>query len=155
MWLKKHIVLILFLLFTQYYVSGQSFERADTINAELLSSFTAESNIPGIAVAVYIKGNLIWSWEYGFSNLEYHVPVSDFSKFRMASISKLFTGTAILKLPTAGRLHLDDRILIYLDSLPSAWNDITIRPIAQHTSGISHYTDEQNALDVQSLLILP
>ena len=147
--MKNLILIVLFSIIGQNISLGQSFETANLKNDELLSSFVEASNIPGLAVAIYHGDNLIWNMEYGFSNLEYNAPVTDSSKFRIASVSKLFTGTAILKLNNSDKLHLDDKVSVYLDSIPPSWQNITIRQIAQHTSGIGHYIDEKDALDVQ------
>jgi len=147
--MKKITWVILFQLVSLNLILGQSFEKANLKNDELLSHLVSAGNISGLAVAVYHKDKLIWSKEYGVSNFEYNVPVSDSSKFRIASISKLFTGTVLLKLHNSGKLNLDDKISTHLDSLPLAWEYITIRQIAQHTSGIGHYIDMEDALDVR------
>ena len=60
--------------------------------------------------------------------------------FQMGSITKSFMATLILKLQTAGYLSLDDRLELYLPEY-SAWKDVTIRQLLNHTSGIYNYTD--------------
>jgi len=127
----------------------QSFKLSNAANDKLLNALIHQSNIPGLAVAAYYKSKLIWSNEYGMSNLECGIPVNKESKFRVASISKLFTATAIYKLHKEGSLNLDDLISKYMDSIPLTWSKITIKQIAQHTSGIRHYRGIEDALDTR------
>ena len=146
-------VFICTLLFAIYLLNSnslfsQSFNKINKANNKLVSTWVKESNIPGLSIAIIYKNKLIWSNEYGLSNLEYKTPTSAESKFRIASVSKLFTGTAILNLHKKKKLNLDDSISKYLDSIPLSWKNITIRQIAQYTSGIGHYIDVADALDV-------
>ncbi len=131
-----------------YFSFGQSFDEALLACDQLLERLVDESKIPGLSVAVAYKNEVIWSKNYGMANLEYEAPVTDATKFRIASVSKLFTGTAIYQLHKAGQLSMDEPISQYLDSLPDSWQAITIRQIAHHISGIGHYQDVPDALDV-------
>lgn len=127
---------------------AQNFESANVATDRIISKLVDESNIPGLSIAISHENNIIWSKSYGYSNLEYNIPTSEKSKFRIASVSKLFTGTAIFKLHKKGLINLQDPISKHLDSIPNSWKSITIEQIAQHTSGIGHYIDVNDALDV-------
>ncbi|MFN0177080.1 MAG: serine hydrolase domain-containing protein [Saprospiraceae bacterium] len=145
--IAKLSCMVVFLLYHDH-AKSQSFEAAIAANDRLISSFVENCKVPGLSMAVIHKGKLVWHKEYGLSHIELGRPVTDSSKFRIASVSKLFTGTAILMLHKSGKLHLDDPVSKYLDFLPLHYEHITIRQIAQHTSGIGHYLDEKDALDL-------
>ena len=65
------------------------------------------------------------------------------TKFRIASISKLFTEVAILKLVENSKLSLDDKIIKYIPDYPRG-NEITIEYLLSHRSGIPHLNNFSN-----------
>ena len=94
---------------------------------------------PGLAVGIVHKGVLIWAKGFGYANLESKTPATPDTLYRVASISKTFTGTAILQLCDAGKLRLDDPITMYLPWFELQYPDappITIRHALTHTSGL-------------------
>jgi len=97
--------------------------------------------IPGLAITVIQDGQPLLIKGYGRANLELSVPVTSDTVFQIASLTKLFTATAIMILVDDGVLSLKDKILKHLPNFPSAWEDITIRHALSHMSGIKSYTD--------------
>ena len=101
----------------------------------------AQRDEPGLAIGIVYDQNLIWTKGYGFANRESRVPVTASTLFRIGSVSKLFTATAILQLRDAGKLQLDDPVSRHLSwfQVKSAAPDapaITIRHLLTHTSGL-------------------
>ncbi len=82
----------------------------------------------------------ILSKGYGSANLEWDIPNSPTTKFRLGSITKQFTAAAILLLEEQGKLTLDDAIKVHLSDAPPAWDDVTIFHLLTHTSGIPSFT---------------
>lgn len=78
---------------------------------------------------------------YGFANREWNIPNGPDTKFRLGSVTKQFTATAILQLVEAGKLKLDDPISKYYTASPAAWSKVTIHHLLTHTSGIPSYTE--------------
>lgn len=78
---------------------------------------------------------------YGFANLEWDVPNTPSTKFRLGSVTKQFTAACILLLEERGKLSVDDLVKKYISDAPAAWDKITIRNLLTHTSGIPNYTD--------------
>jgi CubicO group peptidase (beta-lactamase class C family) len=70
------------------------------------SSFMATNSVPGISVAV-VRTELVWSQSFGMADLENFVPATSLTLFRLRSISKPITATAILQLSERGKLDLD------------------------------------------------
>jgi CubicO group peptidase (beta-lactamase class C family) len=77
---------------------------------------------------------------YGSANLEWNVPNTPTTKFRLGSITKQFTAASILLLEERGKLKLEDPIKMYLPDAPPAWDRITIFNLLTHTSGIPNFT---------------
>jgi CubicO group peptidase (beta-lactamase class C family) len=90
---------------------------------------------------------------FGLANREWDIKNTPDTKFRIGSITKQFTATAILQLVEAGKLSIDDPVSKYYAESPTAWNAITIRQLLTHTSGIPsftgipHFFEEQARLD--------
>ncbi|WP_088011809.1 serine hydrolase domain-containing protein [Gottfriedia acidiceleris] len=98
-------------------------------------------NIVGCQAAAVLKDKLIWSDAYGFRNLETRDLVTENTMFRIASISKLFTATAIMQLVEKKLIELDNDISHYLGfkvrnpKFPNIY--ITLRQILTHTSSLN------------------
>jgi D-alanyl-D-alanine carboxypeptidase len=85
-------------------------------------------------------GKIVLEKGYGFANLEWDVPNTPDTKFRLGSITKQFTATAILQLIEADKLHLEDPACNFIPECPESWKPVTIHHLLNHTSGIPSYT---------------
>ena len=92
------------------------------------------------SVLVARDGKPLLSKGYGFANLEWQVPNSPDSKFRLGSITKQFTATCILLLEERGKLNIQDPVKKYMPDAPAAWDKVTIYHLLTHTSGIPSFT---------------
>ncbi|MXO59369.1 serine hydrolase [Altererythrobacter salegens] len=99
------------------------------------------NHIPGIAVAVVQDGK-VEEYVSGTADLEWNAPVTRDTRFQLASVTKLFTGVLVMRLVEAGKLDLDSPISRYLPAAPAAWQPITVRMLANHTSGIPEAPEE-------------
>jgi CubicO group peptidase (beta-lactamase class C family) len=91
---------------------------------------------PGAAVSVVKDGEIVYAQGYGMANLEYDIPITPATIFHIASVSKQFTAFAILLLERDGKLQLDDDIRTYIPEVPDFGKTITLRHLANHTSGL-------------------
>ncbi|HEY4955860.1 MAG TPA: serine hydrolase domain-containing protein, partial [Gemmatimonadaceae bacterium] len=96
---------------------------------------------PGASLLVVRDGKPIIRRSYGLANLETGTAATPETNYRLASLTKQFTATAILLLVQDGKLTLDDRIRKWLPSLPSAFDSVTITHLLTHTSGSVAYED--------------
>jgi len=94
------------------------------------------------SVLVAKDGNILLAKGYGLANAEHEIPNTPETKFRLGSITKQFTATAILILQDQGKLKVTDLIGKYLSDAPKAWEKVTIHHLLTHTSGIPSYTDD-------------
>jgi len=93
------------------------------------------------AVLLARDGQPIESRGYGMANIELSVPNSPETVFRLGSVTKQFTGMAIVMLQERGKLSVNDPICKYLSDCPQAWQPITIKNLLTHTAGIPNYTE--------------
>lgn len=91
---------------------------------------------PGAAVVVMKDGKIAHSKGYGYSNLEYDVPITPDTVFHVASVSKQFTAMAVAILAKEGRISLDDEVKKYIPEMPEFGHPITIRHLLHHVSGL-------------------
>jgi CubicO group peptidase (beta-lactamase class C family) len=115
----------------------KSFPAVDSIYRKA----AIDNHFPGLAFGIVIDGKLVYTGNYGYTNIEKKIPVSSSSLFRIASMSKSFTAMAILKLRDEGKLNLDDPAYRYIPELknfkyPTADAPvITIRHLLTHGAG--------------------
>ena len=106
-----------------------------------IESTSEQRGQPGISIGVVFDQALNWSKGYGYADLATRVPASEATLYRIASISKLFTSTAILQLRDQGRLSLDDPVEKHLPWFvirPSKNGPgvVRVRHLLTHTAGL-------------------
>ena len=106
--------------------------------------------IPGLQLAIVKNGKIIKTANYGLANVQDSIPVSNRTVFTINSITKAFTGVAIMQLAEAGKLKLSSPVSSFLTGLPESWKAVTIQQLLSHTSGIPDIVDEE-----ESVLISP
>ena len=97
--------------------------------------------LPGMSIGIVHDQALVWSRGFGWADLERREPATADTLYRIGSITKLFTATALLILRDAGKLRLDDPLTAHLPwlQMKAAVADagtITIRHLLTHTSGL-------------------
>ncbi|HKV89055.1 MAG TPA: serine hydrolase domain-containing protein [Candidatus Dormibacteraeota bacterium] len=106
------------------------------------ASFVKENRLPGAAVGVVHGDHLIWFAGVGFADVATRRVPDASTLYRIASITKTFTGTAIMQLRDEGRLNLDDAAVKHLPELREARSPfgeiehLTIRRMLSHESGL-------------------
>ena len=106
---------------------------------QVVQSYVASKQFMG-TVLIARDGEVLLSKGYGSANLEWDVPNSPNTKFRLGSLTKQFTAACILLLEERGKLKIDDPIKKYMPDAPAAWDKITFYHLLTHTSGIPSFT---------------
>ncbi len=106
---------------------------------QVIQSYVSNKQFMGSAL-VARDGTIVLSKGYGFANLEWEVPNSPTTKFRLGSITKQFTAACILMLEERGKLKIDDPVKKYMPDAPAAWDKVTLFNLLTHTSGIPSFT---------------
>lgn len=101
----------------------------------------AYHGVPGVAIAVVHGSEIVWSAGYGSSDLATGAPVTPQTRFRLGSVSKLFTATAVMILRDEGKLRLEDPVDKHLPwfAVKNPFADrpaITVEQLLTHTSGL-------------------
>lgn len=96
---------------------------------------------PGASVLVLHDGEIVFRRSYGLADLESGLPSTPSTHYRLASVSKQFTAAAVMTLADRGKLSYDDPVRKVLPSLPAWADQVTVRHLLTHTSGIVDYED--------------
>ena len=126
--------LILLLTLTAFTGDNRTVSSKD-IDSLILREMKA-LHIPGIAVAVIQHGKVLHLGTYGTANIEWERPVTKSTAFQIASVTKLFTSTLVMKYIQDGKIALEDPITKYFPDAPMNWGDIKIKHLLSHQSGI-------------------
>ena len=94
---------------------------------------------PGASITVMLDGRVIWSEGFGLADVEQQVAATPRTVFRIGSVSKPLTATALGFLVQQGKVDLDAEIQRYVPSFPRKRYPITVRQVAGHLAGIRHY----------------
>jgi N-acyl-D-amino-acid deacylase len=124
-------------------VTGEHDRRLESFD-NLMTKFVEAHRLPGAALAVTRHGKLVYARGFGFADEEKKEAVHPAALFRIASVSKSFTATAVLQLAGKDRFQISDRVLEHVPFQPHLepsakpdprWQKITIRELLHHTAG--------------------
>lgn len=133
--MKKYILAIFMFSFAS--CSYSQLKDSQVID-DIFSEWDA-SDVPGCALGIIKDKELIYARGYGLANMEYGIPNSPSTVFRIASTSKQFTAACIVLLAEQNALQLDDNLKSIFPDFPDYAAKITIRHLLTHTSGIRDY----------------
>jgi CubicO group peptidase (beta-lactamase class C family) len=114
-------------------VSSAAIERS-------FSKFVS-ANEPGCAVLVIKEGLSVFRRGYGVTDLRTLQKIGPETNFRLASLTKQFTATAVMLLVHDVKLHYEDRLTDIFPDFPAYGKAITLRQLLNHTSGLVDYED--------------
>ena len=120
---------------------------ASVEDAKIYLENTYAPDRPGASVIVMKDGEILHQDGYGLANVEWGIPITPDTVFRVGSVTKQFTGAAIMLLEQRGLLSTDDPIDKYLPDYPTHGHVITIEMLLNHTSGIKSYTGIDGYMD--------
>ena len=125
---------------------GETPQRAaDAKLARALARLVSMPGGPPGAIAVVQRGNTVKVFSAGVAELGAKRRPSLNDHVRLASMSKAYSGAAALSLVSQGRLSLDDTIAQRLPRLPTAWGNVTLRQLLNHTSGLPDFVSSEAA----------
>jgi len=101
---------------------------------QVMTPFTG-NDVPGVSVMVLKEGDIVFAKGYGMSNLTYDIPMDENTGMSIASVSKQFTGMAVMLMVAEGKMDLDEDIRTYIPELQDFGTPITLRNMLNHTSG--------------------
>jgi D-alanyl-D-alanine carboxypeptidase len=105
----------------------------DEIEA-LVEDYVERDVSPGLLLGIRC-GESMWVEAFGVSDISTGAPLETSHQFLVASLAKQFVAAVVMRLVEDGELALESRISNYIEDVPGAWTDITIRHCLNHTSG--------------------
>jgi CubicO group peptidase (beta-lactamase class C family) len=141
---RRHVLGFAPVLLLSAVVSAQPVrilhDRDPAVLARLSDDARAALGTPGLSAAIVVGEAVVWAQGFGLADVEQNAPVRPESVFRIASISKPITATAVLQLVERGLVSLDDPVQRFVPSFPrKPQGEIRLRHLLTHTSGIRHY----------------
>jgi CubicO group peptidase (beta-lactamase class C family) len=105
---------------------------------QVMQSYAADHFM---GTALVARGSqVVFSKGYGSADLEWNIPNTPSTKFRLGSLTKQFTAASILLLEERGKLSVTDLVKKYMPDAPAAWDKITLFYVLTHTAGLPNYT---------------
>lgn len=130
---KKKLVFIVLLFALK--ANAQNLKYSSAILDSLVHSSMTKYQIPGMVIGL-IENDSLTQVAYGFSNVQNSSLTLISTTFELGSLSKQFTASAILLLQQRGKLSVDDYINTYIPNCPKSWDNIKIKHLIWHTSGL-------------------
>jgi CubicO group peptidase (beta-lactamase class C family) len=146
--LKKAAIIILIGL-SSHYSFGQDLKELQTKIDSYINPYLEMNAWSGL-VNIYQNGEPVFQKGYGYADKEWEIKNSCETKYRMASIAKVFTEVAILNLVEAGKISLYDHLSKYIPDYPRG-NEISVRQLLNHRSGIPHLNSFPNYNELNKL----
>ncbi len=118
---------------------------AQSVDAQNLDEYfnTLEANNKFMgSIAILKHGNIMYSKQVGYSDLDSEQKPDRNTKYRIGSISKVFTATLVFKAMEDGKIILSETIDTYFPEIENA-GKITISNLLNHRSGIHSFTDHK------------
>ena len=139
--MKLFFKYILFsLIFISFSSCTQNVSSLTCSQANKYSEFISCMKSKGLStgnILVYEKGEIVFQSSNGLRTIDPTDSLTLNSQFRLASVSKQFTSVAVMKLKQEGKLDYDQKVSSILNDFPH--DNITIKHLLQHTSGIADY----------------
>jgi CubicO group peptidase (beta-lactamase class C family) len=106
----------------------------------LVHHYLDSAKIAGVAIAVMKDNEPLLLKSYGYADLAFDTQLPINATFEIGSVTKQFTGAAIMQLAEQGKLNLDDDMTKYI-TFQTGGKKVTVRQLLSHTSGIKGYTE--------------
>jgi len=137
-------VIVLLILINSNIVASNAFLDKSSIDNIDIDEYILEEmqskHIPGLAASIAIGESIIWKGAYGYANIEINRKVKNETLFKIASVSKTITATALMQLYEEGLIELNDPINDYLPfnviHPMYPYKEITFHMLLTHSSGI-------------------
>lgn len=121
-----------------------NYQEAIKASRFMIDSLIKDGKVPGIDVAVYKAGDIVWSEGFGYADLEHKVPViAGKTLFRIGSVSKPLSSAALGKLIDQGKIDLEMPVQEYAPLFPEKKYKLTVKDIGGHIGGIRHYRNNE------------
>ncbi|MBK6281704.1 MAG: beta-lactamase family protein [Draconibacterium sp.] len=141
---------------------GNAALSGDTLKlaSEKLQTYIDNGKLGGISALIFKDGETVYRENFGYLNLNEKTPMDETAIFRIFSMTKPITAVALMTLFDEGKFTLDDKVSKYIPEFEGAMvynaetktldpqiNELTIRHLLTHTSGIPYGWDQKAYVD--------
>jgi CubicO group peptidase (beta-lactamase class C family) len=120
--------------------AGAAYADLDVASARAaVEAWFEQQRVPAMTVAVVRDGDTLFSEAFGVADRERELPATRETLFRIGSVSKALSSVALGRMVARGLVSLDASPRAALPDLPEPYGAMTLRQIAGHLAGISHY----------------
>ncbi|GGG07210.1 D-Ala-D-Ala carboxypeptidase [Dokdonia pacifica] len=116
-------------------------EKYDQLDAIFKTLETTGNGMGGISI--YQDGKEVYQNAFGYANIEKKIKSTATTKYRIGSVTKMYTSTIIIQLIEEGKLELDTPLSTFFPKLPNA-TMITVKNLLKHQSGLFNITEDDN-----------
>ncbi len=109
---------------------------------EMIAAYMKEQNIPGMTLAIVQAPYISRVVGYGVANVDLALLASPNTLWNIGQMTSAYTAVAIMQLVEDEKLGIDDSIGKYVSDIPVIWQNITLRMLLGHTSGLADYTKQ-------------
>ena len=135
----RSIIILLVAIIFSLNIIAQNPNPSSIVDSEIANIMNTQ-HLPGVSTLIVKGGEILWIKSYGYANIDIGTPFTDTTSLMLASVSKVFTGIALMQLYEDGLIGLDDDINNYLPfnvEIPNYESyPITFRMLLTHTSSI-------------------
>lgn len=130
------LMVVLIGSFSSFAQTEPKFRKLDS----LLNHFTENNRFMG-AVSIREKDKIVFEKAYGFADVENGIKATNATKYKIGSVTKMFTAAIVFQLIEEKKLTLDTRLSKFYPEIKNA-DKITIKNLLNHKSGIYNYTED-------------
>ncbi|KTD22053.1 beta-lactamase [Legionella lansingensis] len=134
-----YLVLVICVLFFPLKMIGAASPEIEQGIDKIITSNMQQYRIPGLAIAILKDGKPWLIKGYGYADVQSQQPVTPQTLFGLGSVSKVITAFALMTLVQQGQIDLDASVLRYIPEAPQQWQNVTIRQLLSHSSGIPQH----------------
>ena len=141
----RRLSLLAILLWAAPALAQPSARLATALDSARALAEVAAAEVPGLAIAVSVDGETVWSEGFGLAGYAPETPVTPQTRFRVGSVAKPMTSVAVAQLVELGALDVDAPVQTYVPTFPEKRWTLTTRQLGAHLGGIRHYRGEEFA----------
>ncbi len=151
--MKKYLIITILLAIVQTLTFGQN-KLGPKIDS-LIFSKMKDNRIVGLSIGIVKDGELFYTKGYGFTSVDSLYKVNEYTVYNTASITKIFTASAIMQFVERGEIKLTDKLTVHLPDFKMKdrrYNQITIEHLLYHSSGLPWEHQFKNSSDDSTAL---
>ncbi len=143
--MKQAVLTVIILIFSISLEANQdsTFHFALDSVKKYCNEYQKSHKIPGMSISIIKDDSLEQTLNFGLSDISNRIPVSNRTRFRIASLSKPITSAGIMVLLDKGLISLDDTIQKHIKDFPLKKHPVQVKHLLYHAAGIRHYKSNE------------